>query len=282
MKKKLIWIGIFLLLVIGFLGYRCTHRDLLVSFIYRPLLLTDEQVDYMRTHPNETPTRLTGKELYMKPVNLVLRIQNDGEIYTGGPLYLRINGINKWHEIEVDEIAPKNSKTGESSKDFVIPIGMQNFSQSDKPVDIEVNIYKMWRANYSGAGAKYQNNDHQPRFLPEVKYDYYLLSDEQVDYLKANPSQPPVSLPARDLYMKNMNIAVRITNTNGAASSVPFYCRVEGTKNWYKIDVIETAPENANKVESFHILPVGIQNFSQSDKPLHIETDFRRINKLMN
>jgi hypothetical protein len=283
MKKKLIWICILLLPVIGFFGYRFTHRDLLDAVVYRPLLLTDEQIDYMRTHPNEALVRLTGKELYMKNVNLVMRIKNEGEIYTGGPLYLRIEGTNKWHEIEVDEIAPKGSKTGESSRDYIIPIGAQNFSQSDQPVNIEVNIYKMWRANHHGAGEKYKENDHEPRFLSNIKYEYYLLSDEQVGCLKSHPDRQPLSLPARDLYMKNINIAVRITNENGAtARSLPFYCRVEGTKNWYKIDVAETASEDAKNSASFFIVPVGIQNFSQGDKPLLIETDFRSINKLLN
>ncbi len=282
--KKIVWIGVLLvLLVIGFFGYQLTHRDLLVAFVYRPLLLTDEQIDYMRTHPNEAPVRLTGKELYMKNVNLVMRIKNEGEIYTGGPLYLRIEGTNKWHEIEVDEIAPKGSKTGESSRDYIIPVGVQNFSQSDQPINVEVNIYKMWRANHPEAEEEHKENNHEPRFLPNIKYEYYLLSDEQVGYLKSHPDRQPFSLPARDLYMKNINIAVRITNENGAAaSSLPFYCRIEGTKNWYKIDVAETAAEGAKKSASFFIVPVGIQNFSQGEKPLFIETDFRSINKLLN
>lgn len=282
MKKKLIWICILLLPVIGFFGYRVTHRDLLMAFVYRPLLLTDEQVSYMRMHPNTTPVSLTGKELYMKNVNLVVRIKNEGEIYTGGPLYLRIEGTNKWHEVEVDEIVPKGSRTGESSRDYIIPIGVQNFSQSDKPINIEVNICKMWRANHPGAGEKYKENDHKPRFLSNIKYEYYLLSDEQVDYLKSHPDRQPPSLSARDLYMKNINIAVRIINENGATTrSLPFYCRVEGTKNWYKIDVAETASEDVKKFANFFIVPVGIQNFSQGDKPLLIETDFRSINKLL-
>ena len=215
MRKKLIWLGLLLVAVIGFFGYRLMHRDLLMAFVYRPLLLTDEQVNYMRVHPNETPVHLTGKELYMKNVNLVVQIKNEGEVYTGGPLYLKIEGTDKWHEVEVDEIVPKGSKTGESSRNYIIPIGVQNFSQSDKPVNIEVNIYKMWRANHTGAGKKYKKDDHEPRFLPNIKYEYYLLSDEQVDSLKSHPDIQPLSLPARNLYMKNINIAVRITNENG-------------------------------------------------------------------
>jgi hypothetical protein len=283
MKKKLISTCILLLLVVGFFLFRVTHRDLLAVFVYRPLLLTDEQINYMRAHPNETPIRLTGKELYMKNVNLVVRIKNEGEIYTGGPLYLRVEGINKWHEVEVDEIAPKDSKTGESLRDYIIPIGVQNFSQSDKPIDIEMNSYKMWRSNYSGAGEKYKENDHKPHFFANIKYEYYLLSDEQIDYLKSHPGQQPRLLLAKDLYMKNINIAVRITNENGATARIlPFYCRIEDTKNWYKIDVVETASEDAKKFASFFIVPVGIQNFSQGDKPLQIETDFRCINKILN
>src|ERR1700722_11440275 len=109
--KKIVWICLLLVLsIVAFLGYQFTHRDLLVAFTYRPLVLTDQQIDYMRIHPNETPIRLSGKETYLKHVNLVMKIQNEGEIYTGGPLYLKIEGANEWHEIEVEEIAPKNSK----------------------------------------------------------------------------------------------------------------------------------------------------------------------------
>jgi len=60
--KKIVWIGVFLVLpVIGFFGYRLMHPSLHMHFIYRPVLLTDEQTDYMRTHPNETLIGLTGK-----------------------------------------------------------------------------------------------------------------------------------------------------------------------------------------------------------------------------
>lgn len=282
MKKWLIWICILLLLVIGFLGYQFTHRGLLVAFKYHPLLLTDEQVDYMRAHPNEAPVRLTGKETYLKHVNLVLRIQNDGEIYTGGPVYLRIEGTSEWHEIEVDEIAPKGSKTGESSRDYIIPIGVQNFSQSDQPIPVDMNIYKMWEANYAHAGEKYKENDHKPRFLPSIAHEYYLLSDEQVDDLKSHRNPQLLSLPAKDLYMKNINIVVRIMFEGGATKDVPFYCRIEGTKKWYKIDATETTSKDAKESTLFVIVPVGVQNFSQSDEPLRIETDFCSINKLMN
>src|ERR1700722_17238135 len=134
MKKKLIWICILLLPVIGFFGYRLMHPSLHMHFVYRSVLLTDEQTNYVRTHPNEMLMGLTGKETYMKHVNLVLQIRNEGEIYTGGVLRLRVEGSENWREIQISEVAPKNSKDGMSLQKYVIPLGVQNFSQSDKPI----------------------------------------------------------------------------------------------------------------------------------------------------
>ena len=50
--KKIVWIGVLLALpVIGFFGYRLMHPSLHMHFVYRPVLLTDEQTDYM-TNPS--------------------------------------------------------------------------------------------------------------------------------------------------------------------------------------------------------------------------------------
>ena len=174
--KKIVWIGLLLALpVVGFFGYWLMHPGLHMHFVYRPLLLTDEQIDHMKTHPNEELLSLTGKELYMKHVSLVLRIQNKGEVYTGGPLLLRVEGTEGWLEVQVSEIAPKNSKNGMSSQEYVLPLGTQNFSQSDKPIHIDVDVYKMWVANCSGGCPKKQY------FRPNFKYEYYLYSDEKIE-----------------------------------------------------------------------------------------------------
>jgi len=143
MKKKWIWILVLFLVAIGgFVAYRIKHRDLFMHFVYEPFLLSDEQVDYMNNHPNEALAPLPAKDLYMKHVNVVIRVRNKGEIYTKGPLYWRI-GEGKWQKIDVEEISPMNSKDGVSSRTYVIPYGIQNFSQSEKSVYIQTEIMKM-------------------------------------------------------------------------------------------------------------------------------------------
>ncbi len=174
--KKIVWIGVLLALpVIGFFGYRLMHPSLHMHFVYRPVLLTDEQTDYMRTHPNETPMGLTGKETYMKHVNLVLQIRNEGEIYTGGVLRLHVEGSEDWREIQVSEVAPKNSKDGMSLQEYMIPLGIQNFSQSDKPIHVDIDVFNMWVAERSGGRPKSRY------FRPNFRCEYYLRSDAQIE-----------------------------------------------------------------------------------------------------
>ena len=175
MKNILAWICVLLLSVIGFVGYRYMHPSLRMHFVYRSALLTNEQVDYMRAHPDEEPVCLAAKDLFLKPVNIVVQIINEGEIYTGGPLYCRIEGENDWHEIDVDEIAPRGSKAGSSSKKYVIPLGIQSVSQGEKPVYVDIDVFKMWVANRPG------NHSGKQYFRPNFKYEYYLRSDKQIE-----------------------------------------------------------------------------------------------------
>ena len=146
-----------------------------MHFVYRSMLITNEQVDYMRAYPKEDPICLAAKDLFLKPVNVVVQIKNEGEIYTGGPLLYRVDGTNGWHEIEVAEIAPKDSETGSSLREYVIPLGIQNFSQSDKPSYVDVDVFKMWVANRSGGHLE------KRYFRPNFKYEYYLRSDKQIE-----------------------------------------------------------------------------------------------------
>ncbi len=176
--KKIIWICLLLAVpVVGFFGYRLTHPILHMHFVFRPTLLMDEQVDYVRAHPDEAPLCLTGRELYMKHVNFVLQIQNEGEIYTAGSLFLRAEGTEEWHEIWVSELAPKNSKNGMSSQEYIIPLGIQDFSQSDQPIHIDVDAYKMRISNHPGSCFK------KRRFAPHFRYECYLHADRQTEHV---------------------------------------------------------------------------------------------------
>lgn len=174
--KKIIGFGLFLvLLLVGFFGYRLILPSRHMHFIYHSRLLSDQQLDHMRMHPHEEPLSLTGKELYMQHVNLILRIQNEGDIYTGGSLLVKVEGTEVWHEIQVSEIAPKNSRNAKSFHEYVLPLGVQNFSRRDKPIHIDVDVHKMWVASHSGGPPKTQY------FRPNFKYEYYLHSNEKIE-----------------------------------------------------------------------------------------------------
>jgi len=143
MSKKWIWILVLLLVAIGgCVAYRIKHRDLIMYFIYNSYLISDEQASHIKNHPDEEPVRLPAKDLYMKNVNVVIRIKNEGEIYTKGPLFWRIDE-GEVHKIHIEEISPKNSKEGVSSRTYIIPFGIQDFSQSDKPIYIQMGTTKM-------------------------------------------------------------------------------------------------------------------------------------------
>ena len=84
-------------------------------------LLTDDQVSYMFSHPNEPVKQLSSKELSMKNVNAVLRIRNltDGIAY--GKLAWSLDKRG-WSTIDISEIpGPRESM---KYSNVVIPLGI--------------------------------------------------------------------------------------------------------------------------------------------------------------
>ncbi len=51
---------------------------------------------------------------------------------------------------------------------YVIPLGVQNFSQSDKPIHINIDVFNMWVAERSGGRPKSRY------FRPNFRCEYYL------------------------------------------------------------------------------------------------------------
>ena len=85
-------------------------------------LLNDEQVIQSLTHPQMEIQQPPRKELFLKNVNVVLRIKNHGYAPVWGTLAYSIDHIN-WSKIDVT-LDPVNSKNNVPFYEYVIPIGL--------------------------------------------------------------------------------------------------------------------------------------------------------------
>ncbi len=85
-------------------------------------LLTNEQVSYMFSHPNEDIRQLTKRELRFKNANVVLRLRN----LKGGIAYGRLRWIMSDGCGDVVDVSFIPTSRDESDKycDIVIPVGV--------------------------------------------------------------------------------------------------------------------------------------------------------------
>lgn len=95
-------------------------------------LLTDEQVAYMLSHPNEVVHQPSNTELRLKNVNTVLRIRNlTNEIAFGKLLWCMPD--EAWGIVEIHYIpTPEQSKR---YSNIVIPMGLLSLKRNDSPPD---------------------------------------------------------------------------------------------------------------------------------------------------
>lgn len=109
----------------------------------KPYLLNDEQAAELLLHPNKEIQQPPQKDLYLKNVNLVLRISNHGSTGPWGTLAYSINRGDHWFKIDIKEIPPPNSK--KEIYDYVIPLGIVIlFDDNEPPKNVLwkwINIY---------------------------------------------------------------------------------------------------------------------------------------------
>ncbi|HSX04127.1 MAG TPA: hypothetical protein VLG76_05300 [Rhabdochlamydiaceae bacterium] len=111
----------------------------------KPYLLNDDQVIEMLTHPEQEVQQPPQKDLYLKNVNLVLRIKNDGGSAVWGVLAYRVFENGNWFRVEVNVPSSKR-EINKQVYDYVIPLGVVvPFNNNNLPEHIQ---YK-WCSLYS-------------------------------------------------------------------------------------------------------------------------------------
>jgi hypothetical protein len=109
----------------------------------KPYLLNDEQVLESLKHPQTELQQPLQKELFLKNVNVVLRIKNQGGAVVWGTLAYSIDHIN-WLKIDID-LNPINSKNKKPFCEYVIPIGVAvpyNDALPPKPIKVKwISLY---------------------------------------------------------------------------------------------------------------------------------------------
>lgn len=94
-------------------------------------LLNDEQAAQLLMHPDREIQQPPQKDLFLKNVNVVLRISNQGSISPWGTLAYSIDGGTYWFKIDIKEIPASNSE--KQVYDYVIPVGIVVPFNNDKP-----------------------------------------------------------------------------------------------------------------------------------------------------
>jgi len=95
-----------------------------------PYLLTDDQVAQMLAHSEDDVQQPLQKDLYLKNVNVVLRIRDHGETVSWGTLAWRKNDQEIWSRVELD-IPPSGTKHARKYNDLIIPVGVVVISDND-------------------------------------------------------------------------------------------------------------------------------------------------------
>jgi hypothetical protein len=99
----------------------------------KPYLLNDQQVIQLLIHPQDEIQQPPQKDLYLKNVNVVLRIVNHGGVHSWGTLAYSIDGGTNWFEIDLKSIPPPDSALNKQVYDYVIPIGVAVLFDNDNP-----------------------------------------------------------------------------------------------------------------------------------------------------
>jgi len=128
---------------IFFVRWMFSNRGYAKKIEVKPYLLNDEQVLHLLSHPEEEIQQPPQRELYMKNVNVVLRIQNQGHTEPWGSLAYSTNPPYFWDKIDV-KIPSMYGKRGKPYFDFVIPIGIEVLFNNDELPPIEVRWISLY------------------------------------------------------------------------------------------------------------------------------------------
>lgn len=110
----------------------------------KPYLLNDEQVIQSLMHPQAELQQPPQKELYLKNVNVVLRIKNHGKAVAWGTLAYSTDRIN-WSKMDV-HLESVHSKKDAPFYEYVIPIGIAVLYDDDMPPE---PIQTRWISSYA-------------------------------------------------------------------------------------------------------------------------------------
>jgi len=114
------------------------------KIVIKPYLLTDKQTIYWLSHPEEEIQQPRNRELFLKNLNVVLRIRNDGDAVAWGTLAYSLDNTN-WWKIDL-RVAPIRPEDTTSFHEFVIPMGRVGFYKND---ELPEAIQFRWIALYS-------------------------------------------------------------------------------------------------------------------------------------
>ena len=109
-----------------------------------PYLLNDEQAAQLLMYPEQEIQQPPQKDLYLRNVNLVLRISNHGRTGPWGTLAYSIDEGAHWFKIDIKDIPPSNSK--KQLYNYVIPIGIVVFFNNN---ELPENIQWKWLSLYT-------------------------------------------------------------------------------------------------------------------------------------
>lgn len=106
-----------------------------------------------------------------------------------------------------------------------------------------------------------------PGYAKEMVVKQYLLDDEQVIQKLLHPEQEVQQPRNRDLYFKNVNMVLQISNQGDAAVWGTIAYRINECGNWQKLEIDIPSRKNEIKKQSFDfVIPVGVVVGFKDDK----------------
>ena len=119
--------------LIFFERWRLSNKEYAKNIEVKSYLLTDEQAAELLANPQKEITQPMQKELYMKNLNVVLRLKNKKGIYAWGTLAFSYKSQN-WSYIDI--AFTKSVDYEKSYYNFIIPNGILIISNKPKCLTI--------------------------------------------------------------------------------------------------------------------------------------------------
>ena len=105
-------------------------------------------------------------------------------------------------------------------------------------------------------------------YAKKIEVKPYLLNDEEVIQLLMHPEQEIQQPPQKDLFLKNVNMVLRISNQGGAVADGTLAYRIYEDGHWFKLDVVISPSDRKNSKQVYdYVIPLGVAVFFENDKP---------------